>query len=62
MRALAAFIVFTWHFIHVNNGHHAQPPIFPLSLLTEGHTDVALIGSSTFQMDFKIEPAGLAII
>lgn len=42
VRALAAFIVFTWHFIHVNNGHHAPPPTFPLSLLTEGHTGVAL--------------------
>jgi peptidoglycan/LPS O-acetylase OafA/YrhL len=42
VRALAAFIVFTWHFIHVNNGHLAPPPIFPLSLLTEGHTGVAL--------------------
>lgn len=34
--------MFTWHFIHVNNGHLAQPPVFPLSLLTEGHTGVAL--------------------
>jgi rhamnosyltransferase len=42
LRALAAFMVFTWHFVHVNNGHHAPPPVFPLSLLTEGHTGVAL--------------------
>lgn len=42
MRALAAFIVFSWHFIHVNNGHYAPPPIFPLSIFTEGHTGVAL--------------------
>lgn len=42
IRALAAFIVFTWHFIHVNNGHYSSPPIFPLSLLAEGHTGVAL--------------------
>lgn len=42
VRALAAFIVFTWHFIHINNGHHAPPPAFPLSILTEGHTGVAL--------------------
>lgn len=42
VRAVAAFIVFTWHFIHVNNGHQAPPPAFPLSLLTEGHTGVAL--------------------
>ncbi|WP_417913495.1 acyltransferase family protein [Candidatus Electronema sp. JM] len=42
VRAFAAFIVFTWHFIHVNNGQLAPPPIFPLSLLTEGHTGVAL--------------------
>lgn len=42
VRAVAAFMVFTWHFIHVNNGHVAPPPIFPLSILTEGHTGVAL--------------------
>ena len=42
VRAVAAFIVFTWHFIHVNNGHQAPPPSFPFSLLTEGHTGVAL--------------------
>jgi rhamnosyltransferase len=42
VRALAAFIVFTWHFNTLNNGHLAPPPIFPLSLLTEGHTGVAL--------------------
>jgi rhamnosyltransferase len=42
VRALAAFIVFTWHFNIINNGHHAPPPTFPLSLLTEGHTGVAL--------------------
>ncbi len=35
-------MVFTWHFIHVGNGQLAPPPAFPLSLLTEGHTGVAL--------------------
>lgn len=42
VRALAIFMVFTWHFISVNNGQHAPAPIFPLSLLTEGYTGVAL--------------------
>ena len=42
VRAIAAFIVFTWHFNTVNNGHLAPPPAFPLSLLSEGHTGVAL--------------------
>ncbi|MGS2717335.1 acyltransferase family protein [Eionea flava] len=42
IRAAAAFLVFTWHFIHVNKGNIAAPPIFPLSLLTEGHTGVGL--------------------
>ena len=42
VRAVAIFFVFTWHFIHVRNGHFAPPPIFPLSLLTEGHTGVAI--------------------
>ncbi|MDE0930133.1 MAG: acyltransferase [Halioglobus sp.] len=42
IRGIAAFMVFTWHFVHINNGHLAAPPYFPLSLLTEGHTGVAL--------------------
>ena len=42
IRAVAAFLVFTWHFIHVGNGHQAPPPIFPLSFLSEGHTGVSL--------------------
>ena len=42
VRAVAAFTVFTWHFIHVGNGHYAPPPAFPLSILSEGHTGVAL--------------------
>jgi len=42
VRALAAFLVFTWHFNHVNDGHLAAPPVFPLSLFTEGHIGVAL--------------------
>lgn len=42
VRALAIFIVYTWHFIHVGNGHQALPPIFPFSILMEGHTGVGL--------------------
>ncbi|MEP6933477.1 MAG: acyltransferase family protein, partial [Nitrospirota bacterium] len=42
VRAIALFMVFTWHFIHVDSGQFAPPPVFPLSLLTEGHTGVAL--------------------
>ena len=42
IRAVAAFMVFTWHFIHVNDGHTAGPPLFPFSILSEGHTGVAL--------------------
>lgn len=42
IRALAAFLVFAWHFIHVQDGHRAPPPMFPLSILSEGHTGVAL--------------------
>lgn len=35
-------LVWTWHFIHVNNGQLAPPPVFPLSLFAEGHTGVAI--------------------
>lgn len=44
IRALAAFFVFTWHFTHFE--HHLpsdyHPAIFPLSILDQGHTGVAL--------------------
>jgi len=42
VRALAAFMVFSWHFIDIHQGQNAPPPIFPLTFLTEGHTGVAL--------------------
>ena len=46
VRALAAFIVFTWHFLHSINGYPVPfsqaPIIFPLALLDEGHAGVAL--------------------
>jgi peptidoglycan/LPS O-acetylase OafA/YrhL len=46
VRALAAFMVITWHFIHAAHGFPIPfsfvPSVFPLSLLDEGHTGVAL--------------------
>jgi peptidoglycan/LPS O-acetylase OafA/YrhL len=44
IRAVAAFMVFAWHFIHFNNFHRVTPDIFlfPISILTEGHTGVVL--------------------
>lgn len=42
IRALATFMVFSWHFIQIHKGHLAPPPTFPLSVFTEGHTGVAL--------------------
>ncbi|MBU0484138.1 MAG: acyltransferase [Proteobacteria bacterium] len=46
VRALAAFIVFAWHFTHSTNGYPVPfayvPNIFPLALLDEGQTGVAL--------------------
>ena len=46
VRALAAFLVFTWHFIHGVDAkpvpYEGAPAIFPLALLDEGHTGVAL--------------------
>lgn len=46
MRALAAFIVFSWHFLHSGTGYpiafNYAPNIFPLAILDEGHTGVAL--------------------
>lgn len=42
VRAVAAFLVFGWHFIHVRNGQLAGPAGWGLSFITEGHTGVAL--------------------
>jgi peptidoglycan/LPS O-acetylase OafA/YrhL len=46
VRALAAFMVFAWHFTHATNGYPVPfeyvPALFPLSVLDEGHTGVAL--------------------
>lgn len=46
VRALAAFMVFVWHFTHASNGFPVPfgyvPSLFPMALLDEGHTGVAL--------------------
>ncbi len=42
LRALAAFMVFSWHFIHSVIPLTYVPKFFPLSLINEGHTGVAL--------------------
>jgi peptidoglycan/LPS O-acetylase OafA/YrhL len=46
VRALAAFLVFTWHFVHGANGtpvpFAGAPVFFPLAILDEGHAGVAL--------------------
>ena len=46
IRAFAAFTVFAWHFLHADNGFpisfEGAPAIFPLAILDEGHTGVAL--------------------
>lgn len=42
VRAFAVLLVYNWHFLHIHNGQLAGPPVFPLSLFTEGHTGVAI--------------------
>ena len=46
LRALAAFMVVAWHFLHFDNGtpvpFGGAPALFPLALIDEGHTGVAL--------------------
>ena len=48
VRALAAYLVFVWHFLHMTDTFPAFPvpyassPPFPFALLDEGHTGVAL--------------------
>ncbi|MCV6574509.1 MAG: acyltransferase [Cohaesibacter sp.] len=42
VRALAAFLVFCWHFFHFKEGQFSDPLLLPLSFLTEGHTGVAI--------------------
>ncbi|HEX2539225.1 MAG TPA: acyltransferase, partial [Pseudolabrys sp.] len=45
VRAAAAYLVFCWHFLHLTPTFpvpYASAPVFPLSLIDEGHTGVAL--------------------
>lgn len=46
VRALAALLVFSWHFMHGSQGlpvpHEGAPAFFPLALFDEGHTGVAV--------------------
>lgn len=46
IRALAAFMVFVWHFTHAAYGYPVSfefvPSLFPFAVLDEGHTGVAL--------------------
>ena len=42
VRALAAFLVFAWHFNHIRGGQNEAPLGPGLSFLTEGHTGVAI--------------------
>jgi peptidoglycan/LPS O-acetylase OafA/YrhL len=48
VRAVAAYLVFCWHFLHLTPTFpvpYASAPIFPFALLDEGHTGVALFMS-----------------
>jgi rhamnosyltransferase len=45
VRAVAVYIVFTRHFIYLGNNHSVPFLTFPVSLLIEGHTGVALFMS-----------------
>jgi peptidoglycan/LPS O-acetylase OafA/YrhL len=46
LRALAAFMVVAWHFLHFDNGtpvpFEGAPAVIPLALIDEGHTGVSL--------------------
>ena len=46
VRALAAYLVFIWHFLHIHDGHitplDGTFDVFAFSLLAEGHTGVSL--------------------
>ena len=46
IRAVAALLVFIWHFSHAASGYPVPfeftPSFFPLAIFDEGHTGVAL--------------------
>ncbi len=42
IRAVAIFMVFSWHFMHQEIPFTYAPSFFPLSLINEGHTGVSL--------------------
>lgn len=58
VRALAAFLVFTWHFNHSTNGYpgpfEGSPAFFPFAILDEGHTGVALFMTLSGNLFAKI--------
>ncbi len=48
LRALAAFLVFSWHFLHrgtIQIEYDFSPVLFPLGLIDQGHVGVALFMS-----------------
>ena len=45
VRAVAAYLVFVWHFLHLTDRFpvpYSSAPVFPFALFDEGHTGVAL--------------------
>lgn len=46
IRAIAALLVFSWHFLHWDSGvpipFGGAPAIFPIAIFDEGHTGVSL--------------------
>src|SRR5713101_82250 len=45
VRAVAVYLVFVWHFLHMTPSFpvpYNSAPMFPFALLDEGHTGVAL--------------------
>lgn len=67
VRALAAFIVFSWHFLHSDSGHpiafNYTPNLFPLAILDEGHTGVALfMALSGYLFSFLLDGKSIRFI
>jgi len=55
VRALGAFLVFVWHFLHYNNFHQNSTSIFFLiSFLRQGHTGVSLFMTLSGYLFIKI--------
>ena len=60
VRAVAAFLVFSWHFVHLSGVPYDYAPLFPpASIFEEGYTGVSLFMTLSGYLFAKLTYASL---